>query len=160
MTVLHTWGQNLALHIHLHCIVTAGGLDPTRRRWHRRTGGFLFPVRALSRVFRGKYLDALRAHPDLTSRAPFSDPWQHEWVVYAKKPLGGPPQVLDYLARYTHRVALTNDRLLGLEDGVVRLRWRDYAHGGKKKTLRLAAEDLLLRFMLHVLPRSFCRVRH
>ena len=164
LAVLHTWGQNLSLHIHLHCIVTAGGLDPTRRRWIRRPGGYLFPVRALSRVFRGKYLDGLRGalndDSELASQIPYRDLWRQDWVVYAKKPFAGPRKVLEYLARYTHRVALTNNRLLGLGDGIVRLRWRDYAHGGKKKTLRLSATDLLGRFLLHVLPRGFCRVRH
>ena len=164
VAVLHTWGQNLSLHIHLHCIVTAGGLDPTHRGWIRRPGGFLFPVQALSRVFRGKYLDALRHalrdDPGIASSIAFRELWRHDWVVYAKKPFGGPRKVLAYLARYTHRVALTNDRLLGLRDGLVRLRWRDYAHGGKKKVLRLHAMDLLGRFVLHVLPRGFRRVRH
>lgn len=164
LAVLHTWGQNLSLHIHLHCIVTAGGLDPTHRRWIRRSGGYLFPVRALSRVFRGKYLDGLRRalneHPEIDSQVPYRDLWKQDWVVYAKKPFAGPRKVLEYLARYTHRVALTNNRLLNLRNGIVRLRWRDYAHGGRKKTLRLSATALLGRFVLHVLPRGFCRVRH
>ena len=163
VAVLHTWGQNLALHVHLHCIVTAGGLDPSHRRWIRRPGGYLFPVRALSRVFRGKFLELLhRAKQNDPAIAPSvsTDLHQHDWVVYAKKPFGGPRHVLDYLARYTHRVALTQDRLLGLHDGLVRLRWRDYTHGGKNKVLRLQAIDLLGRFVLHVLPRGFRRVRH
>jgi hypothetical protein len=163
LAVLHTWGQNLSLHVHLHCIVTAGGLDPTNRRWIQSSGGYLFPVRALSRVFRGKYLDGLRRAlngAELASRVPYRDLWQQEWGVYAKKPFAGPRKVLEYLARYTHRVALTNDRLLGLRNGIVRLRWRDYARGGKKKTLKLSVTDLLGRFLLHVLPRGFCRVRH
>jgi len=164
VAVLHTWGQNLSLHIHLHCIVTAGGLDPTRRRWIRRPGGYLFPVRALSRAFRGKYLDGLRRaqreNPELRSYIPSRELWRQDWVVYAKKPFAGPRRVLEYLARYTHRVALTNNRLLGLCDGIVRLRWRDYAHGGKKKVLQFGATDLIGRFVLHVLPRGFQRVRH
>jgi putative transposase/transposase-like zinc-binding protein len=164
LAVLHTWGQNLSLHIHLHCIVTAGGLDPTRRRWIRRPGGYLFPVHALSRVFRGKYLAALRRRLQDDTRPARSVPLQslrrHPWVVYAKRPFRGPRSVLDYLARYTHRVALTNDRLLGIDDDIVRLRWRDYAHGGKRKVLRLRAYDLLGRFVLHVLPHGFRRVRH
>jgi hypothetical protein len=164
VAVLHTWGQNLGLHIHLHCIVTAGGLDPTHRRWIRRPGGYLFPVRALSRAFRGKYLDGLRRaqHEDLelASRVPSRQLWRQDWVVYAKKPFAGPRRVLEYLSRYTHRVALTNNRLLGSRNGIVRLRWRDYAHGGKKKVLQLSATDLLRRFVLHVLPRGFQRVRH
>jgi hypothetical protein len=160
VAVLHTWGQNLSLHIHLHCIVTAGGLDATRRRWIRRRGGYLFPVRALSRVFRGKYLDGLHHIPELAADVPIHELHQKEWVVYAKKSFAGPRQVLEYLARYTHRVALTNNRLLGLHNGTVQLRWRDYAHRGKKKVLRLSAKDLLRRFLLHVLPRGFHRVRH
>jgi Putative transposase/Transposase zinc-binding domain len=164
LTVLHTWGQNLSLHIHLHCIVTAGGLDPTRRRWIRRPGGYLFPVHALSRVFRGKYLDGLRRRlrddPQLARSVPVRALKMHDWVVYAKKPCGSPRHVLDYLARYTHRVALTNDRLLDLRENVVHVRWRDYAHGGKRKVLRLDATDLLARFVLHVLPHGFRRVRH
>jgi len=160
VAVLHTWGQNLSLHVHLHCIVTAGGLDPTHRRWIRRPGGYLFPVRALSRVFRGKFINELHRAPGLDVNVPTRELWRHDWVVYAKKPFAGPRQVLDYLARYTHRVAVTNDRLLGLRDGIVRLRWRDYAHGGKKKVLRLPAADFLKRFLLHVLPRGFHRVRH
>ena len=164
LAILHTWGQNLSFHIHLHCIVTAGGLDPTRRRWIRRPGGFLFPVRALSRMFRGKYLHALRAElrgdPGIRAPVSWADLWKHDWVVHAKKPFADPRQVLDYLARYTHRVALTNDRLLGLHDGIVHLRCRDYAHGGKKKVLRLEATDLLDRFLRHVLPRGFRRVRY
>lgn len=160
IAVLHTWGQNLALHVHLHCIVTAGGLDPTRRRWIRRPGGYLFPVHVLSRVFRGKFIDELHCAPGLTAHVPTRELRQQDWVVYAKKPFAGPRQVLDYLARYTHRVAVTNDRLLGLCDGIVRLRWRDYAHGGKKKVLRLDAVAFLERFLLHVLPQGFHRVRH
>lgn len=127
-------------------------------------GAFLFPVHALSAVFRGKYLDALhralRADSIAAPLVPFRRLWQPRWVVYAKKPFAGPRHVLDYLARYTHRIALTNNRLLGLRDGVVRVRWRDYAHGGRKKTLALQATDLLGRFVLHVLPRGFRRVRH
>lgn len=164
VAVLHTWGQNLSLHIHLHCIVTAGGLDVTQRRWIRAKPGYLFPVRALSRVFRGKYLDSLRrALADDRALADTVD-WpalrQHDWVVYTKKSFAGPRHVLDYLARYTQRVALTNDRLLGVDRDIVRLRWRDYAHGGQKKVLRLAATELLQRFLLHVVPRGFQRVRH
>jgi hypothetical protein len=163
VAVLHTWSQNLSLHVHLHCIVTAGGLDPTRRRWIRRPGGYLFPVRALSCVFRGKFLETLhrakQKDPTIALRIA-ADLREHDWVVYAKKPFAGPRHVLDYLARYTHRVALTNDRLLGVHDGIVRVRWRDYAHAGRRKVLRLEAVDLLSRFVLHILPRGFRRVRH
>jgi hypothetical protein len=164
VAVLHTWGQNLSLHIHLHCIVTAGGLDLTHRRWVRAKRGYLFPVRALSRVFRGKYLDGLRrALADdrtLADRIDWPALRQNDWVVYSKKSLAGPRDVLDYLARYTQRVALTNNRLLGIDRGVVRLRWRDYAHGATNKVLRLTATELLRRFLLHIVPRGFQRVHH
>jgi len=132
-------------------------MDPSARR-------LPLPVHALSEVFRGKYLDALhhalRDDSVVAPLVPFRGLWQPRWVVYAKKPFAGPRQVLDYLARYTHRVALTNNRLLGLRDSVVRMRWRDYAHGGRKKILALQATDLLGRFVRHVLPRGFRRVRH
>ena len=162
LAVLHTWGQNLSMHIHLHCIVTLGGLNATKKRWIRRSGHYLFPVKAMSSVFRGKYIAGLKKelHDDPAVGVSLHKLREHPWVVYAKKPFGGPRKVLEYLARYTHRVALTNDRLLGLTDGVVRLRWRDYAHGGRKKVLRLKPEVLLHRFIQHVLPRGFCRIRH
>ena len=162
LTVLHTWGQNLSLHIHLHCIVTLGGLNATKRRWIRRSDHYLFPVKAMSAVFRGKYIAGLKKdiHNGQAADIPLPKLRENSWVVYAKKPFGGPRKVLEYLARYTHRVALTNDRLLGMTDGTVRLRWRDYAHGEKKKVLRLQPEVLLHRFVMHVLPRGFCRVRH
>jgi hypothetical protein len=159
--VLHTWTQRLDLHIHLHCIVTAGGLDPTARRWVKSPRRFLFSVRALSRVFRGKYLEALRrfssAPIDAALRAAL---YRHEWVVYAKAPPAGPAALLDYLARYTHRVAIGNERILGFNGRTVRLRWRDSLHGNKKRLLTLDALTLLSRFVQHVLPRGFKRVRH
>ena len=159
--ILHTWTQRLDLHVHLHCIVTAGGLDPTGRRWIKSAHGFLFSVRALSRVFRGKYLDELRAlldHSAIRDLEP--ELYQHEWVVYAKAPPAGPATLLDYLARYTHRVALTNDRLLGFDGHTVRLRWRDSEHHNKKRVLVIDALTLLSRFVQHVLPHGFKRVRH
>jgi hypothetical protein len=164
LTVLHTWSQTLGLHIHLHCIVTAGGLDPTGRRWVKSPRGFLFPVRAMSRVFRGKYLARLRAaYPSDGSTdlaALVRRLHAHDWVVFAKAPPAGPKPLLDYLARYTHRIALGNDRLLAFDGRSVRFRWRDSAHRNRKRVLALDAEAFLGRFLLHVLPRGFKRVRH
>jgi hypothetical protein len=141
--------------------VTAGGLDPTARRWVKSPRGFLFAVRALSRVFRGKYLDALRR----LSNAPIdagleTQLYRHDWVVYAKTPPAGPAALLDYLARYTHRVAIGNERIFGFNGRTVRLRWRDSLHGNKKRLLTLDALTFLSRFVQHVLPRGYKRVRH
>lgn len=159
--VLHTWTQRLDLHVHLHCIVTAGGLDPTGRRWVKCPRGFLFSVRALSRVFRGKYVDALRSLSDAPiDKALETALYRHDWVVYAKAPPAGPAALLDYLARYTHRVAIGNERILGFHGRTVSLRWRDSLHGNKKRVLQLDAVDFLSRFVQHVLPRGFKRVRH
>ena len=159
--VLHTWTQRLDLHVHLHCIVTAGGLDPTGRRWVKCPRGFLFSVRALSRVFRGKYLDALhRLLNAPIDSALETDLYRHDWVVYAKVPPAGPAALLDYLARYTHRVAIGNERILGFDGRTVRLRWRDSRLGNKKRLLTLDAMTFLSRFVQHVLPRGFKRVRH
>jgi len=159
--ILHTWTQRLDLHVHLHCLVTAGGLDPTGRRWVKSPRGFLFSVRALSRVFRGKYLDALRRLSgtplDTVLEATL---YRHDWVVYAKAPPVGPAALLDYLARYTHRVAIGNERIVGFDGRMVRLRWRDSLHGNRKRLLVIDALAFLSRFVQHVLPRGFKRVRH
>jgi hypothetical protein len=174
--VLHIWGQNLSQHIHVHCIVTGGALAPDESRWLPARPGFLFPVRALSQVFRGTYLDALqrafdRGELHLTgSLAPFTAPaafagWlaalRHEaWVVYCKPPFAGPEQVLAYLGRYTHRVAISNHRLLDVSDHRVRFRWRDYADGDRVKVMDLDADEFLRRFLLHIVPDGFVRIRH
>ena len=171
--VLHTWGQRLDQHIHVHCVVTGGALGPDGERWISAKPGFLFPVRALSAVFRGKYLDALaQAHQGgelhfASSTAPLADTAAfrgflatlkaRDWVVYAKPPFAGAEQVLAYLGRYTHRVAIANHRLVSFEDGEVRFRWRDYAHGNKTKVMALGAEEFLRRFLLHTLPAGFMR---
>ena len=173
--VLHTWGQNLSQHLHVHCVVSGGALA-SEGRWIPAKRGFLFPVRALSVVFRGKYLEALEgafeagqldfagettalaepsAFPAFLAKLRAKD-----WVVYAKPPFGGPEQVLAYLGRYTHRIAIGNERLLGCENGEVRFRYRDYAHGNKTKVMRLPAEEFIRRFLLHVLPKGFMRIRH
>jgi hypothetical protein len=174
--ILHTWGQNLSQHLHVHCLVTGGALAPDRSRWMGGRSSFLFPVRALSTVFRAKYLAALQRAFDggqlrfaagtitLADRSAFlaflGRLRTQAWVVYAKRPFAGPAQVLAYLGRYTHRVALSNDRLVSLDDGVVRLRWRDYADHDRVKILALAVDEFLRRFLLHVLPRGFMRIRH
>ena len=174
--VLHTWGQKLDQHLHLHCVVTGGALSPNGQRWLPASEGFLFPVQALSRVFRAKYLESLAqayAHQQLRlggSLAHLAEPEvfrallaklsAQDWVVYAKRPFAGPEQVLAYLGRYTHRVAIANHRLVSFENGQVRFRWRDYAHGNKIKVMTLSADEFLRRFLLHTLPPGFCRIRH
>ena len=171
--VLHTWGQNLGQHIHVHCIVTDGGLSPDGQRWLTPVRkGFLFPRAALSKVFRGKYLDFLNAaHRDgelrlqVTGGVGDSREFEclktslrsHDWVVYTKAPFAGADQVLAYLGRYTHKTAIANHRLVGFDGEHVRFRWRDYAHGNKVKVMRLDADEFIRRFLLHVLPRGFTR---
>ena len=176
LAVLHTWGQNLQHHPHVHCVVPGGGLSPDGSRWIACRPGFFLPVRVLSRVFRGKFLALLRNafdHGQLSFHGKLSElsepcQFQHrlaasvqtDWVVYAKPPFGGPAQVLKYLARYTHRVAITNRRLIALEDDKVRFLWKAYAQGGREKTMTLDASEFLRRFLLHVLPSGFVRIRH
>ncbi len=177
LMVLHTWGQNLHHHPHVHCVVTGGGLscdarghlDP-RPRWVSCRPGFFLPVRILSRVFRGKYLALLRQAaeqgrlPGWPDAVAF-DRWlapvaAQDWVVYAKPPFDGPKRVLKYLARYTHRVAISNHRLVSLEEGRVTFRYKDYADDRRSKTMSLAADEFLRRFLQHVLPRGFVKARH
>jgi hypothetical protein len=176
LTVLHTWGQTLQHHPHVHCVVPGGGLSPDGTRWIACPVGFFLPVRVLGRVFRGKFLARLRAafdhgrlafHGRLRELAAADrfrrllvDAAQTEWVVYAKPPFGGPEQVLKYLARYTHRVAISNHRLVALEGDAVEFLWKDYAHGGEQKTMTLTAIEFLRRFLLHILPAGFVRIRH
>jgi hypothetical protein len=174
--ILHTWGQILSQHVHLHCLVTGGALTADGARWITGRSSFLFPVRALSTVFRAKYLAALRrafvagqlrfadGTSDLADRRAFiaflGQLRAVNWVVYAKRPFAGPEQVLAYLGRYTHRVALSNDRLVELGDGSVRFRWKDYADHDRVKILTLEADEFLRRFLLHIVPRGFMRIRH
>ena len=165
--VLHTWGQNLAQHVHLHCVVTGGALAADGARWIPARKGFLFPVRALSKLFRGKYLAALQeasARGQLPSDVSANDLLRTlrgtPWVVYAKPPFGGPAHVLAYLGRYTHRIAISNHRLLALREGHVHFRWRDYADGNRSKVMALPAGEFLRRFLLHVVPLGFQRIRH
>jgi len=162
--VLHTWDQTLKDHFHLHCLIPAGALSFDQSRWISARKNFLFPVKALSRVFRGKFLDLLKQACDKgTIEAPsqgLKELRKKQWVVYAKKPFGSPHTVLDYLGRYTHRVALSNDRILSIHNGQVILSYRDRKDGDRKKTLTLDAQEFIRRFLLHVLPDGFMRVRH
>jgi hypothetical protein len=173
--VLHTWGQTLSQHLHLHCLIAAGALAPDGH-WVTSRRGFLFPVKALSRVFRGKFIAGLQrlfqngtlklAGSCTTLAAPHAQRHlintlhEHPWVVYAKRPFAGPAQVLDYLGRYTHRVAISNHRLVSLTDDAIRFRYKDYAHGNRRTVMALAPAEFIRRFLLHVLPQHFMRIRH
>jgi hypothetical protein len=164
MAVLHTWDQTLKDHFHLHCLVPAGALSYDHSRWISARKNFLFPVTALSRVFRGKFLDLLEQACDKgkipAANNEIKTSRQKRWVVYAKKPFGSPQTILDYLGRYTHRVALSNDRIVKVENGLVTLSYRDRKDGDRKKALPLEAHEFIRRFLLHVLPEGFMRVRH
>ncbi len=176
VAVLHTWGQNLHLHPHVHCVVPGGGISPDGEHWIACRPGFFLPVRALGRLFRGKFLALLERafgqgqlgfygqQQDLADPKEFrglmASCWQTEWVVYAKRPMGGPEQVLKYLARYTHRVAISNQRLVKMEEDQVYFRWKDYAQGNAQKVMALAAVEFIRRFLLHVVPSGFVRIRH
>jgi hypothetical protein len=168
LAVLHTWGQNLQFHPHVHCVVPGGGLSPDGTSWIASSSDFFLPVRVLSRVFRGKFLAGLRAAFAKGELRFAADQFEQvlsaaagtDWVVYAKPPFGGPEQVLKYLARYTHRVAISNARLLDFEDGMVRFRYKDYAHGDRKRVMTLTALEFVRRLLLHVLPTGFVRIRH
>lgn len=169
--VLHTWQQNLMRHLHVHALVATGALG-NNGQWITGRRGFLFPVKALSKVFREKFIDALKqaridgrlqhAHTDSDGawRKLMVELRRHDWVVYAKQPLGGAAQVLEYLARYTHRVAISNERLVSHVNGEVAFRVRDNVNAGKKRIERLTADTFIGRFLLHVLPSGFKRIRH
>lgn len=176
--VLHTWGQNLGDHYHLHCVVTGGGLSLDGKSWVSLRPQWLFPVRALSVVFRAKFRDGLqqlfdagqlqfpRTGPRLAEPMVFAH-WRRrlcrpKWVVYAKRPFAGPQAVLAYLCRYTHRVAITNSRLqaLDLQDGTVTFGYKDYAHESQRRSMSLSLAEFLRRFCLHILPLRFVKIRH
>src|SRR5713101_399908 len=175
-SVLHSWSQKLELHPHIHCVVPAGGLSADHTHWIKTRYAFFLPVKVLSRVFRGKFVAALkrafrdgqlRFHGDLT---PLAQPktfsswlrplFRKDWVVYSKRPFGGPQHVLHYLGRYTHRVAISNHRLVSFADGEVTFRWRDSAHNNAQKLLTLSLDEFLRRFLLHLLPQGFVRIRN
>jgi hypothetical protein len=170
MSILHTWGQNLCLHPHVHCVVPGGGLSPDGERWIACKPGFFLPVRVLSKVFRGKFIDLLKqAHAkqalvgianDGQLRRLIDSSVRTDWVVYAKPPFGGPKQVLKYLSRYTHRIAISNRRLVSMDEQNVIFRWKDYAHGNQPRLMTLEGGEFLRRFLLHVVPTGFMRIRH
>jgi hypothetical protein len=175
-SVLHTWDQKLQLHPHVHCVLPAGGLSSDHTRWIKPRYSFFLPVKVLSRVFRGKFVAALKracaegklrffgdlkllAQPKIFS-AWLRQLFRHDWVVYCKPPFGGPEHALRYLGAYTHRVAISNHRLVSLVDGQVTFRWRDSAHNNKKRLMTLPLEEFLRRFLLHLLPPGFVRIRN
>lgn len=173
--ILHTWGQNLLHHPHVHYVIPGGGIGPDHDRWESCRPGFFLPVRVLSAYFRRRFLEALEklygqgellltgtlAHlRDAQAFQQYLDPWRNaDWVVYAKPPFGGPRQVLEYLGRYTHRVAISNHRLVSLQDGQVTFRWKDYRHEQRPRLMTLGADEFIRRFLLHSLPDGFQRIR-
>ena len=176
LAILHTWGQNLLHHPHVHCVVPGGGIASDGERWIACRPGFFLPVRVLSRLFRRLFLERLheafyagRLHfygqlePLREARAfrAYLAPATHaEWVVYAKPPFGGPRQVLNYLGRYTHRVAISNNRLIKMDEGRVTFSWKDYKHAAAQRTMTLDAHEFIRRFLLHVLPNGLQHIRH
>ena len=175
-SVLHTWSQKLGLHPHVHCVIPAGGLSLDHSHWVRSRDRFFLPIHVLRRVFRGKFVAGLRQafhlgqlnfHGDLTllaqpkTFATWLRPlYRTDWIVYLKPPFGGPEYVLQYLGRYTHRVAISNHRLVSLAEGNVTFRWRDSAHNNEQKLLTLSLDEFLRRFLLHLLPKGFVRIRN
>jgi hypothetical protein len=175
-SVLHTWSQQLRIHPHVHCVIPAGGLSLDHTRWVRSREKYFLPKEVLRKVFRGKFVAALRqafqegqlnftgklkllAQPKIFA-AWLRPLYRQEWVVYLKRPFGGPEYVLQYLGRYTHRVAISNHRLVSFTDGQVTFRWRDSAHHNQQKLQTLSVDKFLRRFLLHILPQGFVRIRH
>jgi Putative transposase/Transposase zinc-binding domain len=175
-SVLHTWSQKLNIHPHVHCVVPAGGLSLDHTHWVRSPENYFLPKPVLRKVFRGKFVDALKQafqngqlnfHGDLKLLAQpnlfaawLRPLYRQDWVVYLKRPFGGPDYVLQYLGRYTHRVAISNHRLVSFADGQVTFRWRDSADHNKQKSLPLSVDEFLCRFLLHILPQGFVRIRN
>jgi hypothetical protein len=176
IAIIHTWGQNLMDHPHIHCIVTGGGLSPKKERWISCRNGFFLPVKVISKLFKNKFLDYLKKSYG-SGKLAFFESMAHlkqpkafrqflrplylkQWVVYSKPPFNGVEGVLNYLSRYTHRIAISNERILRLEEGRVSFRWRDYSDGDQQKIMTVAAEEFIRRFLLHVLPAGFVKIRH
>ena len=176
LAVLHTWGQNLEHHPHVHCVIPGGGISPDRTEWLRCRQNFFLSVKVLSRLFRGKFLhylleafkkgklefhgQLLDLRSDKAFRAHLAPLYTKEWFVFSKAPFGGPAQVLKYLARYTHRVAISNRRLVSMNNGNVSFLWKDYANGCRRRVMTLTAVEFIRRFLTHILPKGFMRIRH
>jgi hypothetical protein len=174
--ILHTWGQNLLFHPHIHCVIPGGGFAPDRTHWIHPQYPFFLPVKVLSKIFRGKFVAGLKcAHRQgrlifARSIEPLAEGkcfaaflrtmFRQDWVVYAKPAFGGPEQVLRYLGRYTHRVAISNHRLVSFDGNYVTFRWKDYARGNKQRLMTVSAAEFIRRFLVHVLPKGFVRIRH
>lgn len=158
--VLHTWGQTLSLHPHLHCMVPGGGMD-AHGKWKKqlRSNKYLFPVKALGKVFRAKFISALRSQ-SLSDQSLYDTLFRKDWVVYAKRPFGGPEQVIEYLGRYTHKVAISNHRIIAVDNTATIFSYKDYRDGGKTKQMQLGNEEFVRRFSMHILPKRFVRIRH
>lgn len=161
IAVLHTWGQNLCLHPHLHCIVPGGGIN-AKGIWQniRKDGNYLFPVKALSKVFRAKFCALLKSKAPEQYVSIEEQLWQKNWVVYAKKPFGSPKSVVEYLGRYTHKIAISNHRLQEVNAKGVTFSYKDYKTQGIKKQMTLSLEEFTRRFALHILPKNFVKIRH
>lgn len=157
--ILHTWGQNLSLHPHLHCIVPGGGLNNKKWKFAKGKDKYLFPVKAMSKVYRARFMEEIRKHITIDhslAEVLFSK----NWVVYCKRPFFGAQQVIEYLGRYTHKIAISNHRIIGIEDASVTFKAKDYRQGGKKHLITLSDKEFIRRFSLHILPKGFTRIRH
>jgi len=160
IAILHTWGQNLSLHPHLHCIVPSGGVTPSGKwRYTKGQGKYLFPVKAMAKVFRVRFVTELRKRPDLPQHI-YDRLFQKEWAVYCKRPFFRSEQVIEYLGRYTHKIAISNHRIKDIEDHKVTFSAKDYRKGGKKYLLSLPDKEFIRRFAMHILPKGFVRIRH
>lgn len=160
ISILHTWGQTMSLHPHVHCIVPGGGIDKDGK-WKKqiRSNKFLYSVKAMSKVFRAKYVACLR-RGEQGNQQLYDTLFEKEWVVYAKRPFGGPKQVLEYLGRYTHKVAISNHRIIKVTESTTSFKYKDYRDGGKTKEMKLSNEEFVRRFSMHILPSRFVRIRH
>ncbi len=160
VAILHTWGQNLSLHPHLHCIVPGGGVSPQMKWKHAKgKGKYLFPVKAMSKVFRARFVEGLRKQTELEDRL-YKKLFEKGWTVYCKPPFFGPAQVVEYIGRYTHKIAISNHRLKNIENGNVTFSAKDYRHGGKTHPVTLNDKEFIRRFSQHILPKGFTRIRH